>query len=275
MKHEKQQEARRKFIRQVSLASALLIGGKVLNLSAGELYDLKAKARFRFVLASDFHYGQPDTPYEEMANTIIRQINLIHKEEPIDFCILNGDLIHDKGEFLPQIREKADLLQMPYYAVRGNHDMVSDEQWNKVWKTPLNHSFELGEVACILADTSNEKGTYLSPDIDWLGLRLEQYKHKANVFLALHIPQAKWTRHAVAFFDLIRKYPNIRAVFHGHEHDHDGAFMDGKIPFLFDSHAGGSWGTDYRGFRMVELMDNGTLLTYMMNPVSRLGELSY
>jgi excinuclease ABC subunit C len=75
---------------------------------------------------------------------------------------------------------------------------------------------------------------------------LEQYKSKKNVFLVLHIPQAKWTEHAIDtpdFFELIHKYPNVRAGFHGHVHDQDGVFMARYIPFLFDSHLGGSWGT--------------------------------
>jgi hypothetical protein len=51
--------------------------------------------------------------------------------------------------------------------------------------------------------------------------------------------------------------------------------MNGKIPYLFDSHIGGNWGTAYKGFRVVELMDDGSLVTYMMNPTERINELSY
>ena len=51
--------------------------------------------------------------------------------------------------------------------------------------------------------------------------------------------------------------------------------MDGNIPFLFDSHIGGNWGTAYKGFRVVELMDDATMVTYMMNPVEKMAELTY
>ena len=51
--------------------------------------------------------------------------------------------------------------------------------------------------------------------------------------------------------------------------------MNGKIPYLFDSHIGGNWGTAYKGFRVVELMDDGSLITYMMNPTEKMNELSY
>ncbi|MEY3159885.1 MAG: hypothetical protein RLZZ49_1365, partial [Bacteroidota bacterium] len=39
---------------------------------------------------------------------------------------------------------------------------------------------------------------------------------------------------------------------------------------IFDSHVGGNWGTAYRGYRIVELYKNGTMLTYIMNPTERI-----
>lgn len=271
-------QTRRRFIKQISFASALLLTGRITDLSAEEVYGLKAKVKLRFVLASDFHYGQPNTAFDEMADKVINQINLFNKNNAIDFCVLNGDIIHNEENLLPLVKKKTDNLQVPYYVVRGNHDMVTDELWNEVWKMPLNHSFEAKGSAFILADTSNIQGTYVSPDLQWLKEMLEKYKSKKNVFLILHIPQAKWTEHAIdtpEFFELIHKYPNVRAGFHGHVHDQDGVFMARNIPFLFDSHVGGSWGTPYRGFRVVELLNDGTLLTYMMNPTEKQGELKY
>ncbi len=271
-------ESRRKFIQQISIASALLIGGRITDLSAEEVLGLKAKVKLRFVLASDFHYGQPGTAFDEMTDKVINQINLFNKSNRIDFCVLNGDIIHNEENLLPLVKKKTDNLQVPYYVVRGNHDMVTDELWNEVWKMPLNLSFEAKGSAFILADTSNIQGTYVSPDLQWLKEQLEQHKNKKNVFLILHIPQALWTNHAIDtpdFFELIHKYPNIRAGFHGHVHDQDGVFMAKKIPFLFDSHVGGNWGTPYRGFRVVELLNDGTLITYMMNPTEKQAELKY
>lgn len=271
-------QSRRKFIHQISLASALLLSGKITDLSAEDVYGLKGKVKMRFALASDFHYGQPDTPFDETTEKVIKQINLFNKSNRLDFCVLNGDLIHNEKSFLPIVKKKTDLLEVPYYVVRGNHDMVTDELWNEVWKIPLNHSFEFKDSAFILADTSNEQGTYVSPDLAWLESKLEHYKSWKNTFLILHIPQGKWTKNAIEspdFFTLIHKYPNIRAGFHGHEHDQDGVKMAKNIPFLFDSHVGGNWGTPYKGFRVVELLNNGTLITYMMNPTEKQAELSY
>lgn len=278
MEEELNNQSRRKFIQQISLASALLLSGKITDLSAEDVYGLKANVKMRFALASDFHFGQPETPFEESAENVIRQINRFSKSNRLDFCILNGDLIHNEKYLLPIVKQKTDLLEVPYYVVRGNHDRVSAEIWNEVWKMPLNHTFEFKGSAFILADTSNVEGTYVSPDLSWLENKLEHYKSRKNIFLVLHVPQAKWTANAIDspdFFELIHKYPNIRAGFHGHEHDQDGVKMAKNIPFLFDSHVGGNWGTPYKGFRVVELLNNGTLVTYMMNPTEKLAELSY
>ena len=96
-----------------------------------------------------------------------------------------------------------------------------------------------------------------------------------NVFIFIHIPQAKWTANGIetpGFFLLLRDYPNVRAVFHGHEHDQDGVKMHNDVPFIFDSHIGGSWGTDYKGFRVVELLKDNSIVTYMMDPVKARGK---
>jgi len=44
------------------------------------------------------------------------------------------------------------------------------------------------------------------------------------------------------------------------------------IPFLFDSHIGGDWGTTYKGFRIVEVMEDNTIATYILNPEAKLNE---
>jgi 3',5'-cyclic AMP phosphodiesterase CpdA len=191
---------------------------------------------------------------------------------------MNGDLIHNEKSFLPLVKEKIDALKMPYYVTRGNHDMVTPEFWNSVWGTPLNHDVVIKGNGILLGDTSNEQGVYLSPDLTWLNNTLESHKDKNQVLIFLHIPQAKWTKNGISspgVFDIIKKYPNVKAVFHGHEHDQDGVQMVEKVPFIFDAHVGGNWGTPYKGFRVVELLNDNTMITYMMNPTDKLNELSF
>lgn len=278
MTESKNLASRRSFIKQVSFASLFLATGKFTPLSAAELFSLRNKVKLRFVVASDSHYGQPKTEYALMMDKMIAEINQFHQISPLNFTVINGDLIHNEPAFLPQIKQKLNALTMPWHVTRGNHDMVSNAYWNDVGLTPLNHHFLDNGHAIILADTSNEKGVYLSPDLVWLKETLELYKKKKQVLLFLHIPQKKWTANGIdnpAFFELIDKYPNIKAVFHGHEHDKDGIFMHGTLPFFFDAHIGGNWGTDYKGYRVVEMMQDGTLATYMMNPTEVIEKSKY
>ena len=270
--------SRRHFIKNISFASAFLITGRITPLSANDVIGLRSKVKLRFVVASDVHYGQPNTLFEQMTETVINQMNLFHQQSPLDFSVVNGDLIHNEKAFLPLVKGKLDALKMPYYVTRGNHDMVSPEYWNSVWGTPLNHDVVVKGNGILLGDTSNEKGVYLSPDLSWLNKTLETHKDKNQVFIFLHIPQAKWTKNGIStpeVFDTIKKYPNVKAVFHGHEHDQDGFKMVEKVPYIFDAHVGGNWGTPYKGFRVVELLKDNSMITYMMNPTDKLNELSF
>ena len=84
--------SRRHFIKNISFASAFLITGKVIPLSANDVIGLRSKVKLRFVVASDVHYGQPDTLYEKMTETVINQINLFHQQSPLDFQKGNGGI---------------------------------------------------------------------------------------------------------------------------------------------------------------------------------------
>ncbi len=279
MKDSKMNEgSRRNFIKQVSFASAFLLSGQLKNLSAAEVLAFDSKVSLRFAVASDAHYGQPKTEFDAMIEKVTGQINLFHQTNPLDFCVINGDIIHNEKSFLPKVKTKLDALTMPWHVTRGNHDMVSEAYWNEVWSKPLNYDAVIKKQALIFGDTSNEKGEYLSPDLTWMKTTLEEHKKRKQVFIFLHIPQAKWTKNGIdtpAFFELLQQYPNVKAVFHGHEHDQDGVRMQGNTPFLFDAHIGGNWGTDYKGFRIVEILEDETMLTYMLNPTEKLNEMRY
>lgn len=271
--------SRRSFLKNVSFATAFFAVGGFKKISATTVFENRNKVALRFVVASDAHYGQPGTPYDAMIEKIINQINEFNKETSLDFCVVNGDIIHNEKHLLPLAKQKIDALQVPYYVTRGNHDMVTADYWNEVWGQPLNHTAIVKNQAIILGDTSNEAGKYLSPDLEWLAAQLEANKHRKHALLFLHIPQKAWTANAINtpdFEALVDKYPNLTAIFHGHEHDQDGVKMLGASlkPCLFDAHIGGNWGTPYKGFRVVEILKDGTLVSYMMNPTQKVNSFS-
>lgn len=222
----------------------------------------------RFAIASDGHYGQPKTDYEGYFEAIIKNIQAERAANGLDFVVFNGDLFHDDVQFLPVVKQHFERLGFPYYVTRGNHDHVTPTQWRDTWGYDLNHAIEMGKNAILLADTSNEKGEYLCPDMVWLDQTLAKLTKKENVFLFMHIPAKTWSQHGTNCPELEKifvKYPNLKATFHGHDHLID----DGKQalrPAFFDGHFGGNWGVNYRGFRVVETQGEGKSKTYQYNP---------
>jgi Icc protein len=269
--------SRRKFLKGFTLTSAYLLAGGYQSLSAAEVLDNQKKVVLRFAVGSDSHYGQHDTAFDQYITEFISHINNFHQELPLDACVINGDLIHDKPELMLQLKPHLEKLAVPFCVTQGNHDRVPATHWQQTWNVPLNYERTFGKQIFLMMTTSNEKGEYLSPDLKWLEKKLKQHSKK-NIFLFLHIGQQKWTPNSIdnpAYADLIQKYPNVRAVFHGHDHDQDGEKMLGNIPHLYDSHIGGSWGTTYKGYRIVELLNDNSVVTYMMNPVERVNEATF
>lgn len=267
---------RRDFIKAASPIVLLLANGKIVEARELGLEAIdRRKVILRFVVASDGHYGQPNTPYQEYFTTLVNRINEEHARRKFAFAVINGDIIHDDKTFCPAAKAALDRLQLKYYVSQGNHDMLTPVEWQATWQMPINLDFKIKKSSFLIASTSNAQGIYLCPDLDWMRARLEAHRHQDRVFIFIHINPAKLTRHAVdcpELYALFDQFPNVKAVFNGHDHDEEGIKMKGKIPFVFDAHFGGSWGTEYRGFRIVEVLKDGSIATYILNPVDRIRE---
>ncbi len=110
-----------------------------------------------------------------------------------------------------------DKLAVKYYVSQGNHDHVTTSEWEAIWNMPVNLDFSIKKNTILIGTTSDEKGTYLCPDLGWLSQKLEEHREQKNIFIFIHInPVMKQTKNAVdcpEFFDLLSKYKNVRAVF--------------------------------------------------------------
>jgi len=247
-----------------------------------------SKIKFRFAVASDLHYGEPNTAFAEMADEMVGWINREKETKGLDALFLNGDLTHDSPPALLTLRDKhLAKLQVPYHAIKGNHDFVDGQaesttgSWEAVWGYPSNHTLKLGEFVFILADTTApaKADTYLAADIDWLRQQLDAHRDAAAIFVMIHIQQRAhgvdgWPKHGVhetderpkgeAVMKLLESTPNVRAVFHGHNHLETGVYISGERRYFFDSHVGGSWGAK-RGYRIVEIHEDHKMATYQVN----------
>ncbi|MFK7850807.1 MAG: metallophosphoesterase [Akkermansiaceae bacterium] len=276
---------RRSFLKKSSLvavASAL----PVRWVSAEDL-PKNRKIKLRFAVASDLHYANDSAKMAKKAKQLVGWINKEKKENGLDALILNGDIGHDRADTLLLLRNKyLKKLKVPYYCGKGNHDYVDEkpgspaESWEKIWGYPANHSFVLNDFAFVMADTSAPKNfrPYLPADIDFLKAAFEKHREAPAIFVMIHIAQRKeakdgWPKFGVhgsrskegeAVMELIESTPNVKAIFHGHNHDEAGVWESGDKRYMFTSHAGGWWGGP-KGYRIVEIDDQHRILTYQVN----------
>lgn len=225
----------------------------------------------RFALASDGHYGQPNTSFEELHESMVNQLNTAHSLHKFDFVVINGDIVHDDPVHYPAVKKAWDTLTMPYYVTHGNHDQIAEEQWRKIWGTPWHYHFTFGDTAFLVLNSADDKGTYICPNLAWTEDALTRLSGYKNLFVFMHITPIKWTGSALPCPELVsyfEKANNLRAIFHGHDHEEDYVKEQNGVSYFFDSHIAGNWGTDYHGYRIVELMNNGNVLTYQVNPGS-------
>jgi hypothetical protein len=266
---------RRQFLKTAAPVLLLCANSKLLFGSAGWMADNSKKSILRFAVASDGHYGQPETTYDQSFLELVKHINNEHARRPLDYCVINGDIIHDEPSLLQPAKDQISRLEMPFGVTQGNHDLVSEDEWSHIWGMSVNHHYSIKDQAFLMAKTSNQKGEYVCPDLSWMAKRLEEYKDAQNIFIFLHITPVKWTTYGIDcpdFVELLKRHRNVRAVFNGHDHDQDDVKISEGVPYLFSAHFGGNWGTAYRGFRMVEVLKDNTVATYMLNPGNRINE---
>jgi 3',5'-cyclic-AMP phosphodiesterase len=263
--------SRRQFIKLTLNGAVLLGAGGILQAfdeDAGTLPS-KRKIALRFAIASDGHFGQPKTEYASMHTQMIEWINAEEKGRGLDFTFINGDLYHDDANFSPVVKSYWDKLTTPYYVSHGNHDHGNEPDWEKAWGKPWHYGFEKGNCAFAVLNSADESGKYICTDLEKTKHLLAQYNQHKQLFVFMHITPVRWTEAGIdcpEVVALFNKQTNLKAIFHGHDHDQDNVKeKDGKY-YFFDSHIAGSWGTDYHGYRIVEVFKGGDLLTYQMNP---------
>ena len=217
----------------------------------------EAVGGLRFVTASDGHLGQPKTDSRRYLTDFVAAVNRANAEEPLDFAVINGDIGHGGVALQQEARVGLDQLDVPYFVTQGNHDEVSAAVWEAVWGAPGNQVRRLGMTSLVLANTSNEAGDYLCAEETWLERALAGEAGQTDAFLFMHITPNTWTTFGVAcpgVRRLLADTANLRAVFNGHDHDQASVLVNDGTHYFFDAHYGGSWGTSYRAFRLVEVV---------------------
>lgn len=266
---------RRKFIgTAIAGVAGISLLPAINTFAAHNTYSRNAgKLKLRFAIASDAHYGQEGTDYDANFANMIKWINADHDNNHLDLVIINGDLVHNRPDLLPVVKTKyLDKLKAPYYTIPGNHDFADAAIWKGAFGYEDKYAVDHGDIGFVFANTADTKGVYVCPDNQFIKSSLDKFSDKRIVFVILHIAPVRWLESEKDTFtdcpdtvSILHSYPNVKAVFHGHDHNLDGVRYTGKLPHLFDSHIGGNWGTDYHGYRVVEVDDNYGIYTYQVN----------
>ena len=155
---------RKEFLHLSVPAFLLLANGNVVRANQYLLSEgHKRKVKLRFVVASDGHYGQPNTEYENFFATLTTRINEEHRQNPFAFCVVNGDIIHDDKTHFPAAKAALDKLAVKYYVSQGNHDHVNAEEWEAIWKMPVNLDFKIKKKFFSCCNHFQRKGNLFMP----------------------------------------------------------------------------------------------------------------
>jgi 3',5'-cyclic AMP phosphodiesterase CpdA len=224
---------------------------------------------FRFLVASDGHYGEPGINSDQNYSQFIKWLEWERRENGLDLFIFNGDLVHDCVDSLKIVKGYFEKPGIPFLVIRGNHDLISEENWREIFGMNVNFLYTLKNIAFMSCATSNSSGEYQCADTEWLKKNIESSLDKKFLFVFLHISQGGWTEHGINCPDVMRlldKYPQITAVFHGHDHQENDMKRSLNTIYLFDGYIGGSWGGNNIGYRIVEIYTNKTVRTYQYDP---------
>lgn len=221
-----------------------------ISLTLGLLIQsISYAGEIKFVQVTDSHFSTKNEYSEEVLKATVKDIN---KLDGVSFVVFTGDNI-DKPQVtdLTKFVQIVNKLNMPYYLVIGNHDVfktngLSKEEYFRVVKannflyknkTP-NYVIKKGEFIFIVVDGAKEVipgtvGYYKEDTLKWLEKNLKKYSKK-QVVLLQHFPilepndsKSHRTYQKETYLELLKKYPNVKAVVSGHYHVNNEKMLDG------------------------------------------------
>lgn len=240
----------------------------------------------RIFITSDVHYGADwrewagDAPggivsFQDRWDLLMAKVNDEINGDGLDYLVINGDLSHYSAydsnqealDSITYVRNQMVGTGVPFAASYGNHERITESEWQNIFGFPRSNDFVLGDYAFILPRTSDESGARTGCfEIDWIKDKIKEHEDKKGVIGFVHIPPFPDEAFSGENQDCtdIRGYysrmKNLIALLHGHFHSSQGKFSYQNEPV--ESHLNGHFGQygsgDY-GYQILEIYDDGII----------------
>ena len=195
-------------------------------------------ADFKFATITDTHISSNNML---AAEDLELSINSINNNSDIKFVFVSGDLTENGSRAsLNEVKHLLDKLNVPYFAVPGNHETKWSESGatdfrkifgNDRFKFKYNDFVFLGfNSGPIIRMMDGHVGIQ---DIIWLKNELDNLNEDDNIIIVTHYPmQAGDVDNWYEVTDLLRQY-NVKAILGGHHHKNALTNYDG-IPAIIN-----------------------------------------
>lgn len=251
----------------------------------------KREPLVRIGIVTDPHYAQIDSwsnrYYRESLDKMKECIEFMNREE-VDFLVELGDFVNGAEEqtfgYLNEIENLYSTFRGPRYHVLGNHDLdsLSKMQFQSVISnTGLEesatwYSFNRNGLHVVVLDanfTSDgddyDSGNFHWADanipeeqLDWLIKDLTHNDLPVVVFVHQLLDKDEgsyYINNSVEVRGILTKFPNLLAVFHGHQHEGQYSRMNGIHYYTFVAMVEGS-GAESSSYSIADVYDNGDII---------------
>jgi len=218
---------------------------------------------------SDCHIDDDPESMGVDTHANLKKIIKVIATKHFDTLLISGDLTHNGTQNSYRLLQQIlSPIQSNLVVISGNHDNV--ENLNKTFAQNLIHKFSLGDWEIITTDSTQESKTsgYLSKqELTKLDQALQESTSKYNI-VVLHHPivsmKSSWDdalslENSDELFNVINKYPKIKAILWGHAHQAS-EFNNNNVALIScPSTALQFDGEKKIGFNHYTLHDNGNL----------------
>ncbi len=194
----------------------------------------------------------------------------------IRFNLMLGDLVNDKPELLPMMREMMDQLPSSSWTLVGNHDrnvdnpLFMNDAFNRVNGSD-NYAFNYGKIHFIVlnnifaTDKKSYEGRLTDKQLQFLRNDLSYVSKEKTIVISQHIPMVA-TKNKQEILDLLKDYANV-LILSGHTHTVSRHFFN--YPNIQELGVGATCGNWWRGEKNTDgipsaLMQCGTPRGYFV-----------